>query len=76
MLRPVSTQENKHGIGTDRNKIEPALIPGRPYLTREPRDDSYIKERCPFLHTYGSFLLFKQHFPAVVVEQISNQDKH
>ena len=22
MLRPVSTQENKHGIGPDRNKIE------------------------------------------------------
>ena len=23
-LRPISTQENKHGIGTNRNKIEPA----------------------------------------------------
>jgi hypothetical protein len=22
-LRPVSTQDNKHGIGLDRNKIEP-----------------------------------------------------
>ena len=22
-LRPISTQENKHGIGPDRNKIEP-----------------------------------------------------
>ncbi len=24
MLRPISTQENKHGIRPDRNKIEPA----------------------------------------------------
>ena len=24
MLRPVSTQENKHGIGPDRKKMEPA----------------------------------------------------
>ncbi len=24
MLMPISTQENKHGIGPDRNKIEPA----------------------------------------------------
>ena len=24
VLRPISTQENKHGIGPDRNKIEPA----------------------------------------------------
>ena len=23
-LRPICTQENKHGIGPDRNKIEPA----------------------------------------------------
>ena len=24
LLRPISTQENKHGIGLDLNKIEPA----------------------------------------------------
>ena len=25
-LRPITTQENKHGIGLDRHKIEPAHV--------------------------------------------------
>ncbi len=31
-LRPISTQENKHEIGPDRNKIEPAHGPSVPIV--------------------------------------------
>ena len=43
-LRLVSTQENKHGIGPDRNKIEPAHGRSLPIFCSSLNLRSYDKE--------------------------------
>ncbi len=52
MQRPISTQENKHIIGPDRNKIEPAHALSVPIfysslqpVIRSPDDDNTSENR-------------------------------